>query len=59
MYTNQPVNAVRIDLSKDKWDIIFEISFSIQDGFDWGWTAAVYTCICRAAHSDKVFKRNT
>ncbi len=39
--TDQPVNTVRIDLSKDKWDIIHLGCFSMEYGFDGCWTAAV------------------
>lgn len=32
--TDQPVDAVSIDLSKDEWDIILEVRLSAADGLD-------------------------
>jgi len=42
--TDQPVDAVGVDLGVDERDVVSEVRLSVQDGGDRRGTAAVNTC---------------
>ena len=57
LLTDQPVNTVCIDLSEDKRHVIFDVRLAAQNGFDWGWTAAVNTCRWRHDQNHHMYEQ--